>query len=367
MLLAPRRYLHSVEGVTEPARGLGKTEWVISRALCRFGRFDLANIPKSQRHRAIHLQIRQWSSFSSTGFCVVLGNDVASIWTWDKDKVDQAVNTAKLNSQRTPIIPESLLHHPEVNAHRLVECMDGVEGQIWQDGQLTHARWWPVAPDLVSWNAFLRDGGQAAADSVPDSLRTIFSSTPWAQVNLLNDGAAGRYEGISVLIAFSLLAAMSAWFLVQSIQISRTLKKEKDHLIALEQRARPIQEARQQALDLRERIEFLRGLDPYPAQTILQAEVGKRLPKDGTFIKDWDFHAGKLRLTLASPNKLQASTFVKAYQEAGWFKDVQAPSGSDPNLLIIEMSVLRLAEINRQPIESKPSIPPPSAATPKAS
>jgi hypothetical protein len=358
LLLSRRRYVQSLDGVSVPQKGFGGVEWVLSRGLCRFGRFDLANIPKSQRPQAVLLQIRQWSAFPRTGSCVVIGDDAACMWIWDKDKIDQEIASAKLNRRRVEVIPEALLHTKETNAHRLVKCLDGVEGQVWQGGELTHSRWWPEPPDFGNWNAFLRDGGQPAAESVPATCSMVFSKTPWAQVSSLNDGAGGRYENLLVMVGLSLLSAMSVWFLVQTIQLSGKIDEEKERLVALEQRAKPIQEARQQALDLLERIEFLRGFDPYPAQTLLQAEIGKRLPKDGTYIKEWDFQAGKLKLTLASPNKLQASVFVKAYQEAGWFKDVQAPSGTDPNQLVLEMSVLRLVDINPELIEGKPTGPP---------
>ena len=353
-----RRYVQSLEGVSVPPKGLGAIEWVLSRGLCRFGRFDLTTIPKAQRRQAVLLQIRQWSAFPRTGSCVVIGDDAACMWIWDKDKIDQEVGSAKLGRRRVEFIPETLLHSRETNAHRLVRCLDGVEAQIWQGGALTHSRWWPEPPDLGNWNAFLRDGGQPAGDSVPAPCPMAFSEKPWAQVSSLNDGGGGRYENVVVMAGFSLLLTMSVWFLVQTIQISGKVDEEKERLVVLEQRAKPIQDARQQALDLRDRIEFLRGFDPYPAQTILQAEIGKRLPKD-TYIKEWDFQAGKLKLTLASPNKLQASVFVKAYQEAGWFKDVQAPSGSDPNQLVLEMNVLRLADINPEVIEGKPATSPP--------
>lgn len=362
-LWSRRRYVQSLAGVSVPPQGFGGVDWVLSRGVCRFGRFDLTTIPKAQRRQAVLLQIRQWSAFPRTGSCVVIGDDAACMWIWDKDKIDQELDAAKLGRGRVELIPETLLHSPETDAHRLVKCLDGVEGQVWQGGTLTHSRWWPEPPDSGNWNAFLRDAGQPAVDTVPAPCPMEHTKTPWAQSSNLNEGAGSRYENIVVMAGFSLLLTMSAWFLVQTIQMSARIDEEKERLVGLEQRAKPIQDARQQALDLRDRIEFLRGFDPYPAQTLLQAEIGKRLPKD-TYIKEWDFQAGKLKLTLASPNKLQASVFVKAYQEAGWFKDVQAPSGSDPNQLVLEMNVLRLADINPGVIEGKPASPPLAPASP---
>lgn len=313
----------------------------------------MANIPKAQRRQAVLLQIRQWSSFSRTDWLAVFDDNAASVWIWDKDKVDQAVETAKLNRRRVTVLPEVLLYGEMDEGRRLVKTMDGVEGQIWQGGTLTHSRWWPELPDLAGWNAFLRDGGQSAADAVPAPFAMEYLDSPWGRTEALLDDFGWRYENALVMAGFSLLAATSCWFLVKSIQISGKIDEEKKRFTLLEQRARPIQNARQQAIELRERIGFLRELDPYPPQIVLQAEIGKRLPKDGTFIKEWDFRGGKLKIMLVSPNKLQASAFVKAYQEAGWFKGVQAPSGSDPNLLALEMDVLRTEEIPRDIVEGK--------------
>ena len=33
------------------------------------------------------------------------------------------------------------------------------------------------------------------------------------------------------------------------------------------------------------------------------AQVAKQLPNDGAYLKEWDYQNGKLRMTVASPNK----------------------------------------------------------------
>lgn len=317
--------------------------------MCRFGRFDLGSVPKARRRQATSLRIQQWSPFARSGSCVVFDEDAAVVWIWDRDRVDRDIEAARLKQSRVAVMPETLLRGAAADGSRLVTCLSGVEGQVWQRGQLVHSRWWAGAPDLSGWNAFLRDGGQPAASAAPTPHSIQLSEKPWASIGNLVGGDNWRHEGTAVIAGVSILLAATTWNLMHWAQISNRVQDEKAHLADLERRAQPLQMARQQALESLERIEFLRGLDLYPAQPLLLAEAGKRLPRDGTFIKEWDFQGGRLRLALVSPAKLQASALVKAYQEAGWFKDVQAASSNDPNALVLEMTVLKLGDIERIP------------------
>ena len=153
MLRARRRYAQSLSSVSAPAGRFGGIDWVLSRGLCRFGRFDLANVPKAQRRQAVLLQIRQWSSYPRTDWLAVFDDNAASVWIWDKDKVDQSVEEARLNRRRVRVLPEALLHKEMAEGQRLVKSMDGFEGQVWRGGTLMHSRWWPALPDLPNLNA----------------------------------------------------------------------------------------------------------------------------------------------------------------------------------------------------------------------
>jgi len=80
-------------------------------------------------------------------------------------------------------------------------------------------------------------------------------------------------------------------------------------------------------------------------QLALLAEVAKQLPQDGAYLKEWDYQNGKLKMTVASPNKLSSSFLVKKLQDAGWFRNVQAAPSNDPTTLTLTMETLPQGEI----------------------
>lgn len=342
---------------------------MLSRPLCRFRRFDLKNVPKAQRSQALRLQIRQWSPYASSGHYIVWSGEHALVWAWDAERLEADLAAQKLQPKTTRIIPESLLHPPLNEGLRLVACLDGVEGQLWQEQRPVHSRWWPAPPSATEWLNFQRDAGIAPSQDggVPAPQTVPWLKQPWAKTADLGRGESQtlRYETGLIGGAILLLAGFTTWHGIELIKTRQAIEHLKAEQDSAEQNARPILEARRQALDALARIEALQATNPYPAQLALLAEVAKQLPKDGAYLKEWDYQNGKLKITVASPNKLSSSFLVKKLQEAGWFRGVQAAPANDPTTLTLTMETLPQSEISRQAGETdkmeQPAEPPKSS------
>src|SRR3990172_2060065 len=169
--LPTRRYSQHLSATDPAPNRLGAAQWVLSRPLYRFRRFDLEHVPKAQRTQALRLQIRQWSPYASPGQYVVWGQDDALVWAWDADR---------------------LLHPTLLSGLRLVACLDGVEGQLWRERRPVHSRWWPESPSATEWLNFQRDAGIAPGqgDAVPAPQAPPWLKQPWAKTADL-----GRGEG----------------------------------------------------------------------------------------------------------------------------------------------------------------------------
>lgn len=324
---------------------------MLSRALCRFGRFDLKQVPPAQRHGAIRLRISEWTSFAQTGACVVLQGDDALIWIWDETPVQQAIHDANLGRRRPAIIPETLLHPAREEATVLLRCLDGYEGEIWQAHQLQSSRWWPTEPEQSAWSAFLRDSGlppgnKPAIESPP------LSNQAWATPVSLENGGDWQSEPLFVMGGVLLLGAVTLWTAVELLHYDNALQARKSQLASLEEAVKPIQQARQSALEESERIEFLQGLDPYPPIPYLLAEIGKRLPKDGSYLKEFDFQKGRVKLVLAASVMPQTTLLVKTFQESGWFKDVQSTGSNDPTGIVLEMQAVKTGDLTQEMADS---------------
>ncbi len=64
-------------------------------------------------------------------------------------------------------LPESLAREGCKEGVRLVQCLDGVEGQVWNEGFLSASRWWPKEPGQRQWQAFMRVAFLGEGDELP--------------------------------------------------------------------------------------------------------------------------------------------------------------------------------------------------------
>jgi hypothetical protein len=135
------------------------------------------------------------------------------------------------------------------------------------------------------------------------------------------------------------------WYGSQLIKLKAAISDLGAELETLNLQAGPIIEARGQALEALSRVKTLQAADPYPDQLNLLAKVAESLPKDGAYLREWEFLNGKLKLLIASPNKMASSDYIKRLQSFGVFKNVQASPGNDPANLVVSMEVVPQVEI----------------------
>ncbi len=321
----------------------------MSRPLYRFRRFDLKNVPKAQRPQALRLQIGQWSPYASPGQYVVWDRDYALVWAWDASRLNADLAAQKLKPGSVRVIPESLLHPPQPSGLRLSVCLDGVEGQLWQERRLAHSRWWPTSPTATEWLNFQRDAGVVPehGDTLPGAQTLSWLQQPWAKTADLIRGESQmlRHEPWLIGGGILLLAGSTTWHGIELIKIRQAAEQAKIELDGAGEKARPVLEARRQALDALARVDTLRATDPYPAQLALLAEVAKQMPADSVYLKEWDYQNGKLKITAASSRNLSSSLVVKKIQDIGWFRNVQAAPATDPTTLTLTMETLPRSEI----------------------
>lgn len=323
---------------------------MLSRPLYRYARFELKSVPKSQRAQALDLQIRQWTPFSKTGWYLLWEKENALIWAWDADRVESAILDGKLRPNSTAVVPETLLHQGQEQGVYLVACMEGVEGQVWSEHSLISSRWWPGLPDAAEWINFQRDAGtlpEHQSTAVPDPLPLHWEERPWARSAALGRSAiygAGIESRVLPIVALCLFAG-SMWYGAQLIKLQAAISDQGAAIESLNRQAGPIIEARGQALEALNRIKALQAIDPYPDQLSLLGKVAESLPKDGTYLKEWEFLNGKLKLLIASPTKLVSSDTIKLFQSFGIFKNVQASPSNDPASLALSMEIIPQAEI----------------------
>ncbi len=328
-----RRYFDSRTGVIPPEPGTGRGEWVLSRGWCRYRCFDLAGLPAARREESLQLKIQQWSPYTRTAEYVVWQGDCAQVWIWDEARAAQ-VREASGAAQAAPV-PENLVRPPLADGVRLAACLDGVEGQIWQQRQLLASRWWLKPPDLLEWSRFLRAHGQPSPAHVltPEPLPLL--AKPWGKPRRRNTAANERAIALVAAMALAVVLGWESATLWKTHQKHQAIQQE---IEKLNQDGAAILQARDHAVTDKERVRQLVRLVPYPSQLELMAAVAGKLPRNGAQLAEWRYHAGTLRVAVQAPN-IDPRNYVAAFQSLPLFKGIKLETSNQADLIILQMEI----------------------------
>jgi hypothetical protein len=342
--LPVRRFFQGIDKIEAPRGRFGGVQWVLTRALYRFRIFDLAQVPVKKRTQALNLELAQWTPFANSEYFIGWHQQQALVWAWDAVKVRQAIAGQGIKPKRLTVLPESVLHEPLLDGLSLTRCLDGFEGQLWREGQLHHSRWWPQLPTQDEWLMLQRDAGLAPEeqqDQPPAPRDNPLRRAPWvAETSMTGDSVLQR-ERLLIAICALLLWAPTCWnglALYQAWQATQQLQTQRTQL---QIKVDPILRSRGEALDYLARIRALRSLAPYPGQLALLAKIAEVLPNDRSYIKEWDFQQGQLKVTITAATDISTTLLVTALQKASYFSEVKALPGRDPKSILFQMNVLK--------------------------
>lgn len=348
--LHPRVFLHFPDHVRRAEAGIGKVTWVLVRAMCHFRQIDLSHVPLRARAQALSLQVAQFSPYPATGHYTVWQTGLALVWYWDEAAVRRGLAEVNLDPRRVRVLPESVLYVPGASGLRLTRNLQGMEAQRWQNGRLLQSRWWKEIPGAGEWLAFQRDIGlprENRQPDVPPPLELEMHHTPQLSSSAGAEVSCWRDERVLYTLLVLALFIPTAWIGAQLLKSELARRAVLASTVEPELRALPQLEAREQALRAASRGQVLQALDPYPSQLDLMARVANALPKGATYLKEWDFRAGKLKIVLVIQNSaLSSSALVSALENAGAFENVQVAPGSDPKVLAINMDIKVVRQTN---------------------
>jgi hypothetical protein len=340
---SPRLYFHRLDEVDEPPVQRGRRYWVLSRGLCRFVKIPLlVDVSTARQLEALRLQIERVSPFAETGSHVHFGDDAIAVWLWDQGVVRDAADAIGVDLRRVSVIPETAMQ-PQGEGVRLVECLDGVEGQCWDNASLAASRWWPSIPDSRGWVLF-----QRGASVPPD--RIAVEPPPPAALPWLGrrwtESPAGGWNGIASIDLRMVAACIAAAFLMgygylgaEWLRLVWNISAIERQVAAYSADIAPITHARATAMDDAATIRRLYELDPYPSQLALMAQVANMLPKNETHLAGWSYDRGQLEITVAADHPLDATFFVRTLERIDRFNGVSAERAGGDNSLRIRLTI----------------------------
>jgi Tfp pilus assembly protein PilN len=136
------------------------------------------------------------------------------------------------------------------------------------------------------------------------------------------------------------LLAPALWFGFNLYKVQLNIDQLREQQALLQRQAAPVLQARSQALDYLARINALHALARYPDQLTLMGRIAEVLPKNAYTLKDWDFSAHQLKITLSAATDVPATPIIDVLQKAGPFSDVKALPGRDPKSVMFQMNVV---------------------------
>jgi len=338
-----RRFLHLTDNIKTPEKRFGILQWVLSRPMYRFQRFDLTQVPEKNRAQALQLELAQWTPYLKSDYFVGWHGHYALAWCWDADKVQQAIVAQGLKLKQTRILPESVLRTPLENGLSLSPCLEGYEGLQWHDAQLVRCRWWPQLPSSDEWLMFQRDAGISPSQQQtqqPSPSASALNMEPWVSEVASTIGQAQRIERLIIAATAMLLLFPTIWYSISLYKVRVSSAQLSEQRLRLQNEVEPIALARRQALDHLARINELRTLESHPRQLVLMERLAQVLPPDNTYVRDWDFQQGKLTVTIKSDKNIATTNLIGILQQAGPFQEVKALPGKDSKSVTFEMTVV---------------------------
>ncbi len=295
------------------------------------------------------MQVRRWSPFHNAGFAAQWSGNRASVCAWNEDEVKREISDAGLDERRCVVCPESFLRAPLQDGARIINAVDGFEGQVWQEGFLAFSRWWPRQPGRVEWDMFQRAAGLTPepAVAVPEPVQIPFLETPWHR----QDGYLGlswtlledpRYAAALATLVAAPLLYMGAEFVTLTVAQAHI----GGQLETLSAETQGIRKMRTEALSNLDEIEDSLALEVYPSQfEILTTALGL-MESLKVRITEWTYDVGQLAFTFKSEQSVDPTFLITAFEKNGSFTNVTASRVQD-NQLRVRMDVI--------PRQSKPA------------
>jgi hypothetical protein len=329
-----QRYLQKRnEIITPPRKSQGQRQWLIARSLCHYQLFNLTDIPTTRRDAVLQLKVQQWSPFRETASYCIWQEGYAQVWIWNQQQ--QQMLLREVGLKKATVFPETVLYpRPLAHVIQLIESIEGVEGQIWNNGLLTGSHWWAQLPSKVEWNNFQRQHHFPANVLMPTPFQPPKLKRPWGK-NRKFMGSLNIYrESLWLTLGTIIFTTLFTWQIVTIWRWQQALHQIQAPVEQLTEQVAPILTARTQAMQDKSQIEQILALIPFPSQLELMAQVSQLLPQSGTIIKEWYYQAGELRFTIETTRR-DPTFYVENFQMVPWFKDVKVENGRTPEQIVI--------------------------------
>lgn len=311
-------------GVTRGPRLMGRLI-VLPRRM-----FDRGVRPVPRRgdvgRRAAIAQARHETLFQDPEFLVELNETgrstaKATIWSWDKAEIE-----ALSGARETRAIPEPLVRTRGDDGARLVQAIEGYDGEVWVGGNLVASRWWSEEPTDFEWREFMvgarSPGWPEDASGQPIEFdRPVPRPVSWrSNLVWVRRGWRERLESITasqVAMAALLLAAAPIGFEVaRTVSLEHKISSLQATLEAERIRSEPWLQLRRRAYFDLARIDAMTAYGDPAALIFALMDLGHAFGTETPAIDQVAFTNGEIRVTLANNASSSIVDLVSALENS---------------------------------------------------
>ncbi len=334
-----QKFLNSIaeEVRVESFIGMGRSLWVVGRALCLFKAFFIP-LPPRDRNEALSLQLQQWSPFSQTGQYVVWQDSYALVWIWDEET--RQLLATRVEAGNALVVPEDLFFSPpEKDGVRLLHCLSGIVAEYWHENVLRDSRWWAESPSSKAVNQFYCNNDLSIPPQLPECVSSLTLKKPWGIATVLHDPDKGRYEQffLPILGVVFLILGYQAVTLVKWTRFEQHLVARVEELTA---QVEPVLTARRQTYEQKSKIVEFAKLSPYPAQLHIWAVVVRKLSTMKATVETWRYRNGTLELVLQG-DKLDPGVCIRTFSEGKLFTEISPNTSRQAGQLSLKMTIAK--------------------------
>lgn len=344
---------------------------VVPRGLCQYSRKAMPRTDAKGREAA-RQQARFESRFANPQVITRAHRASASpgevvVWSWDQARLaaPRAAQTPSGESLRA--LPETLVREKMNSGVRLVEGLDGYEGEIWFNGELIATRWWRDPPGEGAWSEFMVGARtQFPGANLWEMELPLTPPTPvqprwrqdvaWADDNWRTAAARitpGRLAVIVGVVALAPTACQAARFTRLSAE-SQTLSAEVEEGRRsagewLAQRRRAQRDAQQVADS--------QALGDDVAVLYALSDLGAVLKDQGAAVSQVRLTDGEMVISLSGGSRGDMAALITRLEASLSWQDVRMEQGGAQIVGKIEASTGPAAEASQDPQPAAPAAP----------
>lgn len=309
---------------------------VVPRSLCLYLRLDARGIPLLRLRSFARLQLLARSPVVQPDVFVARQGAALHLWLWDRAFAQSFAERLGLPASRVDALPSSVFTKPPSPDGAVLLKTPGSAGlhaQLWQAGKLLHDGWFEGPPDALDWRTWRddveRQEGIQWPEAPPAEQASDVLGRPWAR-DLLRQRALGATLpaapiartalGCATLATLGYGVALQAQLFLYKAQIDQVQRAQ----TAVSARLRPIEEARQAALQAQQWVTQADRLVQRPSATALLERIGSTVTGQGAVVRDLDIQGDITRATVApAAGELSLPDLTAALTQVGEFDDVR--------------------------------------------